>query len=71
LRATVSVGAATLGPTHPNVSALLDDAQLASLLARQAGGNCVRTPPVGAGRLQAPGSSVDDNQPAGPGPGPY
>ena len=66
LRATVSVGAATLALVHPSVSALLDDAQLATLLARQAGGNCVRTPPIGAAHLQTPGSSVDDNQRAGP-----
>ena len=36
--------------------------QFAVLLARQAGGNCVRTPPPGAPRLQSPGSSVDDTQ---------
>jgi diguanylate cyclase (GGDEF)-like protein len=66
LRATVSIGAATLSLAHPNVSALVDDAQFAVLLARQAGGNCVRNPPPGAKRLQTPGSSVDDNQRAGP-----
>jgi diguanylate cyclase len=66
LRATVSIGAATLTLAHPNVPALVDDAQFAVLLARQAGGNCVRTPPPGAQRLQSPGSSVDDNQRAGP-----
>jgi diguanylate cyclase (GGDEF)-like protein len=66
LRATVSIGAATLSLAHPNVSALVDDAQFAVLLARQAGGNCVRTPPPGAKRLQTPGSAVDDNQRAGP-----
>jgi diguanylate cyclase (GGDEF)-like protein len=66
LRATVSIGAATLSLAHPNVPALVDDAQFAVLLARQAGGNCVRTPPPGAKRLQSPGSSVDDNQRAGP-----
>jgi diguanylate cyclase len=66
LRATVSIGAATLTLAHPTVSALVDDAQFAVLLARQAGGNCVRTPPPGAQRLQLPGSSVDDNQRAGP-----
>jgi diguanylate cyclase len=66
LRATVSIGAATLSLAHPNVPALVDDAQFAVLLARQAGGNCVRTPPPGAKRLQTPGSAVDDNQRAGP-----
>jgi diguanylate cyclase (GGDEF)-like protein len=66
LRATVSIGAATLTLAHPNVPALVDDAQFAVLLARQAGGNCVRTPPPGAQRLQSPGSSVDDNQRTGP-----
>jgi diguanylate cyclase (GGDEF)-like protein len=66
LRATVSIGAATMNLAHANVPALVDDAQFAVLLARQAGGNCVRTPPPGAKRLQSPGSSVDDNQRAGP-----
>jgi diguanylate cyclase len=66
LRATVSIGAATLTLSHPNVPALVDDAQFAVLLARQAGGNCVRIPPPGAQRSQSPGSSVDDNQRAGP-----
>jgi len=66
LRATVSVGVATLRPAHQNLAALLDDAVLAAAAASQAGGNCVRSGPIDTGRLQAPGSSVDDNQPAGP-----
>lgn len=66
LRATVSVGVATLRPAHTHLQALLDDAALAVLAARQAGGNCVRAAPVDAGPLQAPGPSVGDNQRAGP-----
>jgi diguanylate cyclase len=66
LRATVSVGVATLRPAHQNLAALLDDAVLAAAAASQDGGNCVRSAPIDTGRLQAPGSSVDDNQPAGP-----
>jgi diguanylate cyclase (GGDEF)-like protein len=66
LRATVSVGVATLRPAHQSLTALLDEALLGAAAAGQAGGNCVRLAPFDSGRLQAPGSSVDDNQAAGP-----
>ena len=66
IKGTVSVGVATLRPAHQHLQALLDDATLAVLAARQAGGNCVRAAPVDAGPLQAPGSSIDDNHEAGP-----
>jgi diguanylate cyclase len=66
LRATVSVGVATLRPAHQTLVALLDDALLAAAAAGQAGGNCVRAAPIDSGRLQAPGSSIGDNQAAGP-----
>lgn len=66
IKATVSVGVATLRPAHQHLQALLDDATLAVLAARQAGGNCVRAAPIDAGPLQTPGSSIDDNHAAGP-----
>jgi len=66
LKASVSVGVATLRPAHQHLQALLDDATVAVLAARQAGGNCVRAAPVDAGALQASGRSVGDNHRAGP-----
>jgi diguanylate cyclase len=66
IRATVSIGVATLRPAHQHLQALLDDATIAVLAARQAGGNCVRAAPIDAPGLQSPGSSIDDNQAAGP-----
>lgn len=52
LRVTVSAGVAHLRPAHLSLSSLIDDAQDAVSVARQAGGNCVRAAPVDAG---APG----------------
>lgn len=46
LRFTVSVGVAHLRAAHLNLQALLDDADDATVAARQAGGNCVRAAPV-------------------------
>jgi diguanylate cyclase (GGDEF)-like protein len=66
LRASVSIGVATLRPAQPGLQGLLDEATLAVLAARQAGGNCVRAAPADAGSLQAPGSSIGDSHPAGP-----
>lgn len=66
IRVTASIGVAVLRPAHTSLQALLDDATMAVLAARQAGGNCVRAAPVDAGPLQAPGSSIGDNQSAGP-----
>lgn len=56
LRITVSVGVASLRPAHLNLDALADDAEDAVDAARQAGGNCVRSAPVEAGRQRTPGS---------------
>jgi len=56
LRITVSVGVANLRPAHLNLQALADDAEDAVDAARQAGGNCVRSGPVEAGRQRMPGS---------------
>lgn len=66
LRATVSVGVATLGPAHANLTALLADAEQAVGAARHTGGNSVRAAPVDATGLPVPGSSVDDKKAAGP-----
>ncbi len=56
LRVTVSAGVAHLRPAHLSLSALIDDAQDAVSVARQAGGNCVRAAPVDAGAPGQPGS---------------
>lgn len=56
LRVTVSAGVAHLRPAHLSLSALIDDAQDAVAVARQAGGNCVRAAPVDAGTPGQPGS---------------
>ena len=57
MRFTVSVGSASLRPSHLNLQTLIMDAEDAVLAARQAGGNCVRSAPVDALRpsLPAPG----------------
>ncbi len=57
LRVTVSAGVAHLRPAHLSLEALIDDAEDAVTVARQAGGNCVRSAPVEAGRARAPGAS--------------
>ncbi|HSQ72006.1 MAG TPA: hypothetical protein VLM87_06250, partial [Rubrivivax sp.] len=62
LRVTVSVGVALLRPTHPSLQALIEDAQDALAAARQAGSNCVRTPPLGGERARRPGSGRDDRR---------
>lgn len=49
LRVTVSAGVAHLRPAHLSLSSLIDDAQDAVSVARQAGGNCVRAAPVDMG----------------------
>lgn len=56
LRVTVSAGVAHLRPAHLSLSALIDDAQDAVSVARQAGGNCVRAAPVDVGTPGQPGS---------------
>lgn len=66
IRITLSVGVAALRPAHPNLTALIADAEAAVLAARQAGGNCVRAAPVDASRSRRIGPSVGDNQAAGP-----
>ncbi len=66
LRVTVSVGVAALRPAHPNLGALVEDAEAAVQAARQTGGNCVRAAPVDPMRLRKIGPSVGDNQAAGP-----
>ena len=56
LRVTVSAGVAHLRPAHLSLSSLIDDAQDAVSVARQAGGNCVRAAPVDMGTPGQPGS---------------
>lgn len=62
LRITVSVGVAHLRPAHPNLISLIDDAQEALAVARQAGGNCVRAAPVEARLKRLPGPGRDDRR---------
>ncbi len=62
LRITVSVGVAHLRPAHPNLNSLIDDAQDALAVARQAGGNCVRAAPVEARLKRLPGPGQDDRR---------
>ncbi len=66
LRATVSIGVATLRPAHTHLSVLMQDAEAALEASRQAGGNCVRAAPIDQVRERTPGPSVGDNQAAGP-----
>ena len=56
LRVTVCVGVAHLRPAHLSLSALIDDAQDAVAVSRQAGGNCVRAAPVDVSATGQPGS---------------
>jgi diguanylate cyclase (GGDEF)-like protein len=56
LRVTVSAGVAHLRPAHLSLQALIDDAEDAVAAARQAGGNCVRSAPVEAGRARSSGA---------------
>ena len=56
LRITVSAGVAHLRPAHLSLQALLDDAEDALGVARQAAGNCVRAAPVDVGAPGAGGS---------------
>lgn len=62
LRFTVSVGVAHLRAAHLNLQALLDDADDATLAARQAGGNCVRAAPVEQIPLPAPGNWLNNDR---------
>lgn len=57
VRATVSVGVATLDPSHESIAALLHDADQALYAAKDAGRNCVRT-------LPAPPRRSGETQPA-------
>lgn len=66
LRATVSIGVATLRPAHTHLAALMQDAESALEAARQAGGNCSRAGPIDLARERSRGPSVGDNQAAGP-----
>jgi diguanylate cyclase (GGDEF)-like protein len=63
---TVSVGVAAVDDSHWASDALLQDAERALQAAKQAGRNCVRTPPVVPVGSAAPGSSVGDRRAAGP-----
>jgi diguanylate cyclase (GGDEF)-like protein len=67
LRVTVSVGAALIRPAHLSLQAVIDDVEAAQGVARQAGGNCVRTAPVDALREAQPGRgrSVDGSRQPG------
>lgn len=62
LRFTVSVGVAHLRPAHLNLQALLDDADDATVAARQAGGNCVRAAPVEQATTSAPGHWLNNDR---------
>lgn len=59
IRTTVSVGAVALAPGHDTLADLLADAERALQAAKEAGRNCVRTPPMPV----PPGAPKDD---AGP-----
>lgn len=63
---TVSVGVATVDDARWSVDALFHDAEQALHAAKQAGRNCVRTPPLPLPGQTAPGSSVGDRRAAGP-----
>lgn len=58
-RVTVSVGVAVLRPIPADLASTIEDATEALTAARQAGGNCVRATPPGAGRLRLPGPRDD------------
>ncbi len=62
LRATVSVGVASLRPAHLNLQSLLHDAEDALAASRLAGGNCVRAAPVDTGAPPLAGSWRDDHR---------
>jgi diguanylate cyclase (GGDEF)-like protein len=46
VRATVSIGVASLGPGHASLDALIHDANTALFAAKEAGRNCVRAAPI-------------------------
>jgi diguanylate cyclase (GGDEF)-like protein len=56
LRITVSAGVAHLRPAHLSLQALVDDAEDALAVARQAGGNCVRAAPIDPARARGLGA---------------
>ena len=58
-RVTVSIGVAVLRPIPADLASMIEDATEALTAARQAGGNCVRAAPAGAGRLRLPGPRDD------------
>ncbi len=62
LRASVSVGVASLRPAHLNLQALVHDVEDALVTARQAGGNCVRAAPVDDGASAPPGAWRNDHR---------
>ena len=62
LRVTVSAGVAHLRPAHLSLQALVDDAEDAVVVARQAGGNCVRAAPLDSGRGRASGVGRDERR---------
>jgi diguanylate cyclase len=57
IRTTVSVGVVALSPTHDTLADLLADAERALQAAKEAGRNCVRTPPAAA--PSGPSKDVD------------
>jgi diguanylate cyclase (GGDEF)-like protein len=63
---SVSIGVAVIDDAQWSLDALLQDAERALQAAKEAGRNCVRTPPVVPVGLSAPGSSVGDRRAAGP-----
>ncbi|MDE2082205.1 MAG: diguanylate cyclase [Burkholderiales bacterium] len=60
--ASASLGVAPLRLAHANLQALIGDAEEALASARQAGGNCVRSAPVEAGRLRGAAWRGDDRR---------
>ncbi|MCU0814341.1 MAG: GGDEF domain-containing protein [Burkholderiaceae bacterium] len=63
---SVSIGVAVIDDAQWSLDALLQDAERALQAAKEAGRNCVRTPPVVPVGSSAPGSSVGDRRAAGP-----
>lgn len=58
IRTTVSVGVVALAPGHDTLADLLADAERALQTAKDAGRNCVRTPPAAAPAGKAEGSDA-------------
>ena len=62
---TVSIGAASVGPDHSGLDAVIADAGSALREAKEAGRNCVRAAPVQARRAAASGTPLGGHRAAG------